>query len=138
MRLAGEAPEATADPGASIHIYPVPGGNSAVVWDTAAAEAMNRKRYFERVRLNMPRSVGLPAEPGKTYWLYSFYSGRLQERKPEADGFLKVESAHSCDIFYWGPSDDREFQTTLTEVRKVREKLLALDPAAAAVPEAQF
>mgnify|MGYP002673331722 CR=1 FL=1 len=133
MRLAGEAPEAATDPGASVHIYQVPGGNSAVVWDTDAAEAMNHKRYFERARLNAPRSVGLPAEPGKPYLVYSFYSGRLQERKPEADGFLKVESAHSCDIFYWGIAGDKVFQTTLAEVGKVRQKLLALDPAAAAM-----
>lgn len=130
MALAGVIPEATVSTPArkGIHIYSVPGGSSAVVWDTAALEAQSKSDYYSR-ETTPPAEVSFRVKPNTAYLVYDFYADAASTVTSTKDGNLRCPTGHSVDIFYYGKRGDPAFAATLASVKKTRRVLATLDPA---------
>jgi len=130
LALAGVVPEATVSTPArkGIHIYSVPGGHSAVIWDTTTLEAQGKNDYYSRENTSAI-VVSFRSEPKTLYLVYDFYADATNKVTSTAEGNLQCQTSHSVDIFYFGKPGDKSFASTIESVKKTRQVLGTLDPA---------
>ncbi|WP_141500863.1 S-layer homology domain-containing protein [Paenibacillus luteus] len=144
MEFADVKPEVDADAGLAVHLYEVPGGTSAVIWDKAtfvdqgvnSYETIDDGRKFHHFYRDAIShgEVHIPVGSKNTqYTLYDFFADVETQVNSGAEGVVNYKAMTSTELFYMGRSDDAAFAQTLANAKATRAKL---DKFTVNIPEA--